>query len=99
MPADCRAFKGSGAITFYGWRASASDDVVMTLYDSADAICNASSGLEANGQWTQVTYSDPTGCSNISAGDIVTFRLTLDVRANGEHAKVGEIDIDYTTVF
>jgi len=99
VPSDFSAFNGASAITYYGWRSSTSDDVIMTLYDNADAICNASSGLAEEAAWAQVTYSDPTGCSNISAGDIVTFRLTLDVRVNGEHAKVGEIDIDYTTVF
>ena len=46
-----------------------------------------------------MTYADPDGCTYVSAGDVVTFRVTLSVGVTDEHAKVGEIDIDYTSVF
>jgi len=72
----------------------------VSLYDDNDAICGSATDVATGtATWTQTALTgDETGCSAISAGDIVTFRIQLDAGA-GEYARVGEISFSYYAKF
>ena len=101
MPSDFAAFASTIAIKFYGWRDSVSDTVTLTLYDDNNAICGGATSTPDGtyDQWVQTNYADPTGCSAIVAGDIVTFQVHLVVGVNDQFARVGEIEISYLAKF
>ena len=100
VPSDFSAFASSTAIKYFGWRTSTSDSVTLTVYDDNDAICGSATAISGTvATWNSTNYADPTGCSAIAAGDIITFRVQLSVGVNSEYARVGEIEISYLAKF
>jgi hypothetical protein len=100
VPSNFDAFASSTAISYYGWRTSVSDSVTLTVYDDNNAVCGSATAISGTvAQWNNTNYADPTGCSAIVAGDIITFRVQLSVGVNDEYARVGEISIDYLAKF
>jgi len=98
VPSDFDAFAASNPIQFYNYISSTSDSVALTIYDASDAVCGSATTQNSTaGQWTQTSYTS-SGCTP-SAGDVLTFRVSLSVGVNSEHAKIGEIDIDYLAKF
>ena len=100
VPSDFDGFDTSSAIQFYGWRTSSSDAVTLTVYDDNDAVCGTGTSISGTAStWNLTNYADPTGCSAITAGDTITFRMHLTVGVNSEFARAGEIYINYLSKF
>jgi len=101
MPADFSTFSASDTIKAHGWRTDTTNNAInVSLYDDQDAQCgtttNVGTGTTA---WTQTALTgDETGCTNISAGDIVTFLIKL-VADQDDSVRIGEITFDYEAQF
>ena len=90
------SFITSPAISYYGWRTSASDSVTLTLYDDVGGVCGAATAISGTAAtWNTTSYATASGCSNIIAGHRATFRVQLSVGVNNEFARMGEIIINY----
>ncbi len=101
MPSDFDAFTASDTIKVYGWNTDNTvNAVTVTLYDDNDAVCGSATDVATGtATWTQTALTgDETGCSAITAGDIITFRIQLDADAS-DYARVGEISFSYYAKF
>ncbi|KKQ54161.1 MAG: hypothetical protein US75_C0043G0004, partial [Candidatus Woesebacteria bacterium GW2011_GWC1_38_13] len=101
IPSDFDGFSASDTIKAYGWNTDNTvNAVTVSLYDDNDAICGSATDVATGtATWTQTALTgDETGCSAITAGDIVTFRIQLDADA-GDYARVGEISFSYYAKF
>jgi hypothetical protein len=90
-PSDFSSF-GSNAFTLNGWTTSASDSAALTVYDASNTSCGTGT-VSTTATWgtAQIT---PSGCT-VSAGDILSLKIHLNVAVTGEFARSGEITIVY----
>jgi hypothetical protein len=91
-PSDFASF-GTNAFTLNGWTSSTSDSAALTVYDSSNTSCGTGT-VNTAGIWgtAQIT---PSGCS-FSAGNVLTFKIHMNVAVNAEFARAGEITITYS---
>lgn len=92
VPSDFASF-GSNAFTFNGWTSSTSDSAALTVYDPSNTSCGTATISTASAAFTTASIT-PSGCT-VSAGNILSLKVHLNVGVNGEYARAGEITIVY----
>jgi hypothetical protein len=94
VPSDFSAFSASNPIGFYSKKSASGDDVKLTIYTNAGAVCGTGTSMtNTTVTWLSTNYTS-SGCSP-SAGDILTLDAHMAVAANGNTVQMGEISISY----
>jgi fibronectin-binding autotransporter adhesin len=93
-------FGTNASIGVYGWRTNtANDAVTTTIYNQAGQACNGDqANIGAAATWSKLDLAlTGTNC-DINANEYITMKIHL-VAGTNDFARVGEVEINYKSVF
>ena len=102
MPSDFSGFSSDTTLKAYGWQtdATGTNAISVSVYDNSNGQCGTTTDVATGtATWTQTTLTgNETGCTNITAGTEVTFKIHLAADQN-DSVRIGEITFSYEAKF
>lgn len=95
VPDNFSAWAAADPVTVWGKRTDATNNAInIYVYDTAGTLENAGGTQVAGTSWTE-TSVESSFAGTYTAGEYVTFRISLTADTGGDSVQLGEISLDY----